>query len=215
MANLEKLGLLEKPHTSGGRVPTSQGYEVYVNKIKDSKTNVSKIKKQIKEIFKNRDNSIDEVLDQALDLINTSTKSVILSKKSLDSVTLQDIKAYRLDGGIAMIIAVFSNGTINNIETSMKGLKFEDVETAINIFSERLRGTKASELPEKALGLRDVIEDQIKDLEDNFQEFVRNMFKALLASSYEYSDTGALVTRQNIEHETLQKLMQSIKDESI
>ena len=215
MAALEDLGLLEKPHTSGGRVPTSKGYEVYVNKIKDSKTNVSKIKKQIKEIFKNRDASIDDVLEEALNLINASTHSIILSKSKLESVTLQDIKAYRLDGGKAMIIAVFSNGTINNIEHRLDGIKFEDVETAINIFSERLRGTKASELKDKALGLKDVIEDHIKTLEDNFQDFVRKMFNALLASHYEYSDTGALVTRQNIDGDTLEKLLESIKDESI
>jgi len=29
MAVLEKLGLIEKPHTSGGRIPTNLGYEYY------------------------------------------------------------------------------------------------------------------------------------------------------------------------------------------
>ena len=215
MAALEELGLLEKPHTSGGRVPTSLGYEVYVNTIKDSKTNVSKIKRQIKEIFKNRDNSIEEVIDQALHLIDTSMHTVVLSKKELDSVTLKDINAYKLDSRNVMIIAVFSNGTINKIEQPLDDLKFEDVETAINIFSERLRDTKASELQEKALDLREIIEDKVKDLEDKFQEFVRTMFNSLLATRYEHTDTGSLVTRNQIDEETLEKLLESIKDESI
>jgi heat-inducible transcriptional repressor len=31
MAALEKMGYLEKPHTSAGRVPSNLGYRVYVN----------------------------------------------------------------------------------------------------------------------------------------------------------------------------------------
>jgi len=33
MAELESLGLLEQPHTSAGRVPSSLGYRVYVNEL--------------------------------------------------------------------------------------------------------------------------------------------------------------------------------------
>ena len=36
MAELEKEGLLEQPHTSAGRVPTDRGYRVYVNSLKDT-----------------------------------------------------------------------------------------------------------------------------------------------------------------------------------
>ena len=32
MAVLEQLGLLEQPHTSAGRVPTFQGYKLYIEK---------------------------------------------------------------------------------------------------------------------------------------------------------------------------------------
>lgn len=33
MAKLEELGLIMQPHTSAGRIPTDQGYRLYVNKI--------------------------------------------------------------------------------------------------------------------------------------------------------------------------------------
>ena len=33
MAELTALGLLEQPHTSAGRVPSSKGYRVYVNEL--------------------------------------------------------------------------------------------------------------------------------------------------------------------------------------
>ena len=35
MAELEKEGFLEKTHTSSGRVPSTKGYQFYVDKIKN------------------------------------------------------------------------------------------------------------------------------------------------------------------------------------
>lgn len=36
MAELERLGLIMQPHTSAGRVPTDQGYRLYVNALGDN-----------------------------------------------------------------------------------------------------------------------------------------------------------------------------------
>lgn len=36
MAHLEKLGYIEQPHTSAGRVPTDKGYRFYVNQATES-----------------------------------------------------------------------------------------------------------------------------------------------------------------------------------
>ena len=37
MADLESMGLLEQPHTSSGRIPSSQGYRMYVNELMERK----------------------------------------------------------------------------------------------------------------------------------------------------------------------------------
>ena len=36
MAELERLGFIDQPHTSAGRVPTDKGYRYYVNNLTDS-----------------------------------------------------------------------------------------------------------------------------------------------------------------------------------
>jgi len=38
MVALEKLGYIEQPHTSAGRIPTDKGYRFYVNHINDANT---------------------------------------------------------------------------------------------------------------------------------------------------------------------------------
>lgn len=37
MAELERLGFINQPHTSAGRVPTDKGYRLYVNSLTDNK----------------------------------------------------------------------------------------------------------------------------------------------------------------------------------
>ncbi len=36
MAELEKLGFIEQPHTSAGRIPTDKGYRFYVNRVSEN-----------------------------------------------------------------------------------------------------------------------------------------------------------------------------------
>ena len=36
LAFLEELGLLAKPHTSGGRIPTSQGWHFFIKEVRES-----------------------------------------------------------------------------------------------------------------------------------------------------------------------------------
>jgi heat-inducible transcriptional repressor len=38
MVELERLGLINQPHTSAGRVPTDKGYRFYVNNLSEEKT---------------------------------------------------------------------------------------------------------------------------------------------------------------------------------
>lgn len=40
MANLERLGYIQQPHTSAGRVPTDKGYRYYVNLLSEENQNV-------------------------------------------------------------------------------------------------------------------------------------------------------------------------------
>ncbi len=44
MAELERLGFIQQPHTSAGRVPTDKGYRFYVNGLDDS--SISKVEER-------------------------------------------------------------------------------------------------------------------------------------------------------------------------
>ena len=61
MAELEKVGYLEKPHTSSGRVPSEKGYRLYVNELlNDQNISLDEIK-YIQSKLTTRVNEIEEL----------------------------------------------------------------------------------------------------------------------------------------------------------
>ena len=61
MADLEKEGYLDKPHTSSGRVPSAMGYRLYVDELlKEDNISLEEIK-YIKSKLETRVNEIEEL----------------------------------------------------------------------------------------------------------------------------------------------------------
>ena len=57
MAKLEELGLIAQPHTSSGRVPTDQGYRMYVNSLTEAHANEPEKLDRSKRAFEARVNA--------------------------------------------------------------------------------------------------------------------------------------------------------------
>ena len=60
MAELEKQGYLEQPHTSAGRVPTYNGYRLYVDRLTQSDPLSADEKKVLEKVLQETQ-SIDKV----------------------------------------------------------------------------------------------------------------------------------------------------------
>ena len=66
MAALTKLGLLEQPHTSAGRVPSAKGYRYYIDNLMDAPAQLSaQDKKQTQAMFREMDFDPDRLAQSA------------------------------------------------------------------------------------------------------------------------------------------------------
>ena len=65
MADLEAMGLLEKPHTSAGRIPSPKGYRLYVNELMEGHKLSLQETQRINQALAMRMRELDRVLDQA------------------------------------------------------------------------------------------------------------------------------------------------------
>lgn len=117
MLSLEKMGLLQKAHTSSGRLPSDRGYRIYVNDLLE-KSKKDYIKSGKKDDFtsfnpdKNSENRKD-VIRNATKLLADSTGctavSITVNKNTKSIVKFELI---RLTQKQLILICVFDNGMI-------------------------------------------------------------------------------------------------------
>ncbi|MCW8933039.1 MAG: heat-inducible transcriptional repressor HrcA [Gammaproteobacteria bacterium] len=114
MADLEKMGLIHAPHTSAGRVPTVQGYRLFV----DSLLSVKQPDHNLINQFLSHINEADEqskILENAMDTVSGMTQMaglVVLPKKEL--IALTQIEFIPLSNKRVLAVLVQSNNEVQN-----------------------------------------------------------------------------------------------------
>ena len=142
MAELEKVGFLDKPHTSSGRVPSAKGYRFYVDElINEDNISLDEIK-YISSKLETKVNEIEEltkIATNTLSEITHYTTVAIGAKTNLQNI--EEIKFVLLGSRMLMAVILTDSGLIK--ETIIKfdeDIKEEQVETLNFIFNNKLKG---------------------------------------------------------------------------
>ncbi len=75
MADLEEMGLIVQPHTSAGRIPSDQGYRLYVDSLMEKQEQEVN---EMKEMFIQKQDRIESVLKQVVKVLATNTNYATL-----------------------------------------------------------------------------------------------------------------------------------------
>lgn len=142
MAELEKTGLLDKMHTSSGRIPSAKGYRYYINELlKDDNISIEEIK-YISDKLETKVHEIEDLTKITASTISEITHytTVTIGPKAIEQI-IQEIKFVLL--GRKMLLAVIMTDTGMVKETI---IKFDDeinekqVETLNYMFNNKLKG---------------------------------------------------------------------------
>ena len=113
MAELEKIGFIEKPYTSSGRIPSQKGYRYYIDELlRDDKLTV----KEMQYIKSKLETTVNELED--LTKIATSTLSelthytTIAIGPKIETHTILDVKFVLLGSRVMMAIILTDSGII-------------------------------------------------------------------------------------------------------
>ena len=111
MADLEAMGLLEKPHTSAGRIPSPKGYRLYVNELMEEHKLSLQETQRINQALAMRMRELDRVLDQAGRVVSqlTNYPSFALSS-GLSRMTIRRFDLLMVERN-AFIIVVMSTSS--------------------------------------------------------------------------------------------------------
>ena len=142
MAELEKIGFIEKTHTSSGRVPSQKGYRYYVDElIRDDK-----LSKKEMELIKDRlETKVNELED--LTKIATTTLSEITHYTAItigpdvNNHVIIDIKFVLLGSRVLMAVILTDSGIIReSIIKFDEDITAQQVEDLTYLFKNKLIG---------------------------------------------------------------------------
>ena len=141
MADLEKKGLLDKMHTSSGRVPSAKGYRYYVDELlKDDNISLEEVK-YISEKLESKVNEIEDLTKITANTISEVTHytTIAIGPKASEQI-IEEIKFVLL--GSRMILAVIMTDTQMVKETIIKfdeDISEKQVKTLNYVFNNKLK----------------------------------------------------------------------------
>jgi heat-inducible transcriptional repressor len=115
MAELEALGLLEQPHTSAGRVPSSHGYRIYVDELMQRYLLSPDDTQEINNALIERSNIQSQLLDEAGSVASRLTRYPAYAMTSATGVvSIARYDFIYVDAFTFIIVTLLSNDTVKN-----------------------------------------------------------------------------------------------------
>lgn len=162
MNALEVDGLLEKTHTSSGRVPSSKGYRYYIENLRDRSID-EEFKYQMQSVLDQKVKSIQDVIKQSCEILSqmTNLASIVLGPGASNE-HLVSVQLVPISDTSATCVFVTDQGYVENKTFVIdEKNKLADVENCVKLLNDRLRGTSISELIPKMQAIRPLINDMV------------------------------------------------------
>jgi len=162
MYALEKMGLIEKTHSSSGRVPSAKGYRYYCDNLRDGSVN-EQLKNSIQNVLDQKVKSIDAVIKESCEILSHMTNLVTVvmgpdeNKEKLASIQMVQIS----DNTITAIFVTDKGYVENKTFIVPENLKASEIVNCVSLLNDRLKGTPIVELVEKTEALKPVLNDYI------------------------------------------------------
>lgn len=166
MLELENIGLLEKTHTSSGRVPSAKGYRYYIDNLRESfedEENYSKLRT----IVNDSTTHVSDVLRHSCAILSemTSLTTIMLGPDELEE-SLAQIQLIPINASSAVCVFITSNGHVEHKTFNVpEGIDSKDLEKCVKILNDRLVGTPLYGIVEKMVVLKPILSLQIEKYE--------------------------------------------------
>lgn len=170
IADLERLGLVESPHTSSGRIPTQKGYRLFIDSLLTLKPLNATEVGQLKE---NMDSTLDtqSVLSQASTLLSGVTQMAgLVTVPKKNHVLIEHIEFFPLSEKRVLGILVFSKQDVQNrVIHTKRNYSQEELQRISNYLNAEFTGKD----------LNDVRKTLVKQMEEARDKMDQLMLQAI------------------------------------
>ena len=217
MYALEKLGLIEKTHSSSGRVPSAKGYKYYCEKLKDNEVDEN-LKQSLQLVLDQRVKSVEEVIKRSCEILSHMTNLVsIVVGPDEDKEKLASVQLIQISDNTITAVFVTDKGYVENKTFIIEeGVSAKEVVQCMNLLNDRLKGTPVSQLVEKMQALKPVLSDYVISHDVVYQALMETFLRFA-------SDRLSLYGREELfnnpefkqDSEKLERVFKMLSDQSL
>lgn len=156
MAILEELGYLEQPHTSAGRIPTFNGYRLYIEEILGQKQTglAEEERSRLDAMLGDEEYLTEELLLQSAStaLAEITKCATVVSNFAPKYSVISKVEVIPTGKRLYVVLLITSNGKIKNKACRMEfDLSQEHMDFFQKFMQENLEGVSVAELSEERL----------------------------------------------------------------
>ena len=173
MASLEEAGLLEKTHTSSGRVPSEGGYRYYVDNLMELKKMNAEDMLKLQIVFRNQQLVLSDVINKSLQVISDMTNytTVVLGSTSHENL-LKQIEVVPIDDDSMIVIIVTDKGHVEHKNIKLKDVSMMEVKKTVGLINNLIAGTPIDEVSKKLeYEVKPIIGKYVKQHEQLYNAF--------------------------------------------
>lgn len=151
MSTLEELGLLEKTHTSSGRVPSEKGYRYYVDHIMKPKELTGEDIINLQTIFDNQSLALNDVIIRSMEIVSDLTHytSIVLGGSSNQN-KISKVEVVPIDENHLVAIVITDKGHVEhkNMQIEEK-VSVNEIKQTVDLINKFIIGTPLNEVSKK------------------------------------------------------------------
>ncbi len=185
MSDLEVMGLISAPHTSAGRIPTAQGYRLFVDSLIKLQPPSSK---EIEGIRSNLSGGLSNPLETASSLLSQLTEMAgVVSVPRPEKTVLRQIEFLTLsDNRILAILVMNEKEVQNRILHTSRTYSDSELRMAANFVNHNFAGKELSELHTAIL-------EEINSTRDSMNQAMMDVVAAAGSALDETEQAGDLL----------------------
>ena len=187
MAELERIGYIEKPHTSAGRIPSQKGYRYYVDElVRDDKLSKKEME-LIKERLETQVNDLEDLTRIATTTLSEITHyTTIAVAPDVHNHNIIDIKFVLLGSRVLIALILTDSGIIReSIIKFDEDISQDQVEDLTYLFKNKLVGKPLETINSP---IEDFIMVEIKTGIEIIKKVISEINKIIIESQQVYLD---------------------------
>ena len=137
MADMTAMGLLEQPHTSAGRIPSPQGYRIYVNELMNEHRLSLEETQRINDALKQKMAKFDDLLADAGKLVSEMTSYPVYTAAAPSvSHVIRRYDLIRVDAGTVIAVVMLDDeSAVNRVMRFPEGIDESLVKKMATVFN--------------------------------------------------------------------------------